>query len=496
MSHPIIEQIFTSMIDYFRIEEAKLNNYEKEHITPSLSLSKPCQIYVISSFDHNNHMIIKTHFFNFNDKQIHFIQLYQNNFPTQLKNLIENFKQNIDIQQYQPSCNPYRSLADSIIQFGRKINHSINNQLTTLHNNSKQEIILDQIRIWEFSNKIEKWDYKNEVDRLIHDIRRKAALDKKRIIDHQTKPKEDQMTEEHHAVNTLESDSEHLSGFLTCFYPPILIGELTSAIEDQILQKYGELTNVVYSTKIDNVMIVALKGGLLGVQTSNFELAKKILNAIMGATLTLGIPDYLLHKSEIAGIYFEKDTSKIHVNYIMHASSRMDLITSSLLSGERHKEHGRMQISLSDLKLVIKYSEKIYNNQETQKLSDLLLTGFTLLENDNHAQSFLTFWIIIEIHLHSVWADKLKKAKIANNIQKDLDRWPSSKILKILYVDKLVNTENYHIFKTLLCLRNKIIHQGHGITKEEANQCYKTARMIVRYKIEVVDSVHYTVIDY
>ena len=262
-------------------------------------------------------------------------------------------------------------------------------------------------------------------------------------------------------------------------------------VEDRILQNYAELKKNIYSTHIDDILVVVLKGGLVGVQTEDLDLAEKIFNTIMSTALICGIPSHLVHKGEIAGFYFVKDSSEIYLNKIMHSSFRMDMITSTL-SHEKHLGYLRMQISLSDLRLIMDYCKNIWNNSKNQKYLDLLINGFTLFENKNYSSAFLIFWTIIEIYLFSLWSDKLKLASVTKNLQKSLNRWYLNSVLDVLLVDKLITDTDYSIFKDLVVHRNNIIHEGDTITKVNVKKCYNIARSIVKKQIgitKVINSV-------
>ena len=208
--------MFFNLINNFRIQEKKLNPSKKKQIVQSNSLASPCQIYVVSSFDHNRHLIIKTHFSSLKDKQICVIQLSQNNFAIELNKLIEIFQWIKNTSPYKPKKNPHAFLIDNIIRFGQDINHfnissnrSASNHVTQIYRTS------DQIFTWDITGKIERWGFNEEF---------------------KLPP-----------IAPIVESIPGQSGLVTPFYPPILIGKLTSTVEDQILQNYDKLKECVYS---------------------------------------------------------------------------------------------------------------------------------------------------------------------------------------------------------------------------------------------------------
>ena len=491
MSQDTIEQIFSNMINYFRTEIEKLNEHEKECIQRISSLSKPCQLHVISSFDHNRYLLIKTHLPEIEDKLIHVTQLKQSGFATQLKELIEDLAWLSQKNELEPNHNIYPypdELARAIIQFGRSVYQSTHYRTTTnYHGFGLRMLIKNQVAIWEFLGKIEEWDFKKEVNRSVSGYKQDAVTREQKTIKNNTVLTQSQLPVTEQPALKNEQVSKRLSGFGTCFYPPILMGELTFTVEDQIFQKYEKLAKNVHVTKINNMVVAVSKGGLLGVQTHDPEEAEKALNTIMAVTLISGLPVYFVRKSEIADIYFEKDTLEMHASQWMVPSIRMQMFSSLVSPGIDHQEGMKTQISLSDLELIMKYCKKIWNVPENQKFLELLLNGYTFLENDSYSQSFLTSWTIIELHLYGLWAGKLTSAGVTRGIRENLNRWYLHHVLEILHVDKLITKDDYHNLKGLQKLRNDVMHEGYMITKEQAKECYRIASTFVKEKIGITD---------
>ena len=446
MSKNTIKQLFSDLIDNFREQKKKLAKSEEEQIDQRRSLSDPCQLYIISSLDRKRHLVIKTHFSTLKDKQIRFIQLSKN-FAAELNQLINNFSKIKSLGQ-SGSKNLYESLVGIIIDFGVDINRSITDPTKIVSSSPVyQHSIFGQIFTWKIVGGIEQWVSRNEF---------------------KLPP-----------VAYVVKNPPERFGLLTSFSPPVLFGKLGSVVTDRILQNYGKLKNNIYSTKIDDTPVIVLKGGLLGVETGDSALAEKIFNTIMATALICGILARLVRKWEIAGMYFEKNTSEIHLNKIMHSSFRMDMITSTF-SYNDYRSYYRMRISLSDLKMIMRCSANVWGKPNDQKYLDLIINGFTLLDDENYSSSFLIFWTIIEIYLFSLWSVKLKTAAVTNKRQLVLNRWHLSTVLEILSIDKLISDKEYHVYKSLASLRNKAIHEGYLITKKEAKKCYENAHAIIK----------------
>ena len=491
MNQDAIEQIFSSMINYFRTEIEKLNEQEKECIQTLSSLNSPCQLHIISSFDHNHHLLIKTHFSELEDKSVHTTQLKQDVFATQLREIAEdsmwsNHKKAIKSRHDIPPWSD--ELTQIIIRFGRGIYQSVNYQATAnYHGLGVQMLIHDQIAIWQFG-KMEGWDFKKEVNQFVSGYKHEADKRKKAAMKNNMMSKQGQLSTTVQTEIKNEQVSKHLPGFGTYFYPPILIGELVSTVEDQIYQRYEKLAKNVYVVKINNMTVAVSKGGVIGVQTQDSEEAEKVLNTIMAVTLVSGLSTHFVRKSEIADINFEKDTFEMHASQWMISSIRMQMFSSLMSIRMNHQEDTRVQIPLETIELIINHCKEILNAPEKQKLLELLLSGYTLLENDSYAQSFLTSWTIMELHLYSLWEDKLTSAGVTRRIREDLSRWSLYHVLEILHVDKLITEDDYSDLKRIQKLRNDVTHEGYVITKKQTEECYRIASMLVKEKTGITDA--------
>ena len=496
MSQDMIKQVFSNMVDYFRTEVEKLNNHEIKHIQVISSLNKPCQLHVVSSPTQNHHFVIKTHFYDLEDKLIRVIQLHQNNFVSQLKELIEDSvwanrenKNKFPFNGVQYPCP--NELGQAMIHFGQSIDQYNNYRTTENYSGlGVQMVISKQIVVWHILDKIEKWDFKKEVNRFVSHYKHEAATYQKDSRKHGNTQKNQLPVTKHSGINKEIPISKSLSGFGTCFYPPILIGELTPTIEEQIFRNHDGLAKNVFVTKIDGMTVAISKGGLLGIQSNDSNKAKKMLNTIMAVTLLSGLPVYSVRKSEIASIRFEENTLKMQASQWSISSIRMQIFSSLMVPRLDYREHTRAQISLADLKLTIKRCEKIWNEHENQKFADLLLNCHDLLQDGRYSQSFLTSWIIIERHLYDLWVDKLADAEISQKTRKDLNRWTLYQVLEILHVDKLITEGNYRDLRELQKFRNDVIHEGHMIAEKQAEKCYRIASTVVREKTGITDTVH------
>ena len=485
----MIKQILLDMIDYFRSRIEELSDYEKECVQTISSLSKPCQFYIVSSPDQLHHLLIKTHFPELEDKLIRVMGLHQDSLASQLKELIEDpMWANLgrehdsvhDVVRY--SCP--NILGNEIVRFGRNVaNATYSKNMSDYSRLVMERGLGKQMASWELVGKIEKWDPKKQVDQIIDRCKQKSI---RRKVENTKNNSKKQLPET--KTGETEKISNSMSGFGTYFYPSVLIGDLDLTIEEQIFQKeHMKLAKNILVTTIGDMEMAVSSGGLLGIQTDDSEKAGKALNVIMAVTLLFGLPAYSVHKSEIAKIYFEKNTHEMKGSSWSVSGIRMQVFGSLASFGMNYQAVTRIQILLNDLNTIIKGCKKVWKERKSQKSLELLLSGYTLLGGGSYSQSFITSWTIIERYLYDLWNGKLEDAKVNGNIRKDWNRWPLHYVLEVLHVDKLITEDAYRDLRCFQKLRNDAVHEGYEITKEQATNCHEEAIVLVRKEIDVMD---------
>ena len=477
------------MIDYFRTEVEKLNDEERGCIRPISSLAKPCQLNIISSFNHGHHLVIKTHFSELEDRLIRITQLGQHSFAAQLRDMIVDPKFLPQIKKAESHHGSYPcpdGLAYRIILFGRVVRSELNQASVGYHGLSLR-VAINPVAVWQLGS-MDGWDYKKVVNESINDFKADAVRRKETTMRSGASYKQPQTsTTEQAKINTTQ-ESRQPSGFGTCFYPPILIGELSSTIEAQIHQKTEPLAKNILVAKIGGMKIAVSKGGLLGVQTDDPETAEKILNVIMAVSLICGLPTSFVQKPEVAHIYFESEF-KMRASEWMMSSLRMQAFDSLVSPWMNHRGVDKEQISLDDLERIVGHCERVWSMPKNHRFLELVLSAHTFLSDDIYWQSFLSSWTVIELHIHGLWKNKLKKSDATERIICNLNRLNTNNILEVLYVDELVTKSDYQNWNKMRMLRNNVIHRGRTITKEQANECYKIARAIVKRKMKITDTV-------
>ncbi len=467
-----IESKLVRMIDTYRNEFENLSPEEKKKEQMINSLKKPCQIHLISSPYNNIHLMLITHLEKLEDKKIILINLKIDSFIKNLQEFASNSIWDIDDEEIKKfTASTFKeSIENVVINFGKRILRTSNFSPESASIGSRG-LHSPKLAIWDLAGNLAEIDFDNDAKSIVHGYKKDYVRDK------------DAKTEQ-----IRESIPDQNSGLGTFFYPPLLIGEFNPTIEEKIKEKEYELLGEnVIRTNFNDVGLVVTKGGLIGIENKNLELAEKIFNTIMATAVLFGVPLHALRSSEIADVTFDINTHTVQGSSWSSGSRRMEMFFHR---NYRQSFYGdvRNHISIKDLEGIIKNAESFIKNEEKVYLLKLFLTAFTQLSNSDFSQSFVTSWTIIEKNLYDMWMKKLVSARVSKRIREDLDRWDLYRVIEILHIDHIIPDDEYYEFRTLQSLRNEVIHEGHEVTDKMAEKCYVLAEQIVR-KITEKDNV-------
>lgn len=468
-----IENKLIEMIDIFRSEFDKLTPPEKLHEQMINSLKIPCQIFLIMSLETQTHFMIITRFDNMSDKIIKCVTLNNNTLLDQLDeieknpmwiNVTENLTHH-DItlpsqfgNSVRSSLLSYGKLVRDVINFGKI---SQNSMVTGMH------LINEKISVWNIVGDLNKIDFSTEAKKIINEYKQYYQQSEKEKLN--VKP-----------IQLTESIPNMTAGLGTYFYPPVLIGELNPSFKEQMEGKEYELMKeIILRHTFENFNLIVTRGGLIGLDISDQDMAEKVLNIIMGTALLFGINLHAVKLSEIARINIDKSSQKITGSSYSRSTLRM-MMFSMVPQHDFPEFVLRQQIKVDDLTHIIEKTKELWNNTELLNSIKLLSTSFTHLENLEYSQSFIISWTIIEMFIHNLWNKKLQSSGVTKRIREDLDRWDLYKVLEVLHLDKIVLDDEYYDMKNLNSLRNDLIHFGQQVTPKQSQHCYQLAHHFVK----------------
>ena len=457
-----IEHKMSSMIDTFRIKFDKLTSDEQKKEQMINSLKKPCQLFILSSPYNNFHLLIKTHLEEFPDKQIMLYPLKLESYLKKLENFVNNSEwEKLNSRETNVLNNTKfkNNLENIIINFGRRI---LDGEETRPPSSIRSQSLLgNRLATWDIVGNMLEIDYEEYITNQIEGYKRYYERDKNQ-----------------HTKQIKEILPNENKGFITFFDPPIIIGEFNPTFIQKINREEHTILSKNEITKkfLDDVIIIT-KGGMIGIENDDKDLAKKIFNTIMSVALVFDVPAYILNSSDLAETEFDNKTHNVN-SYSWSDSRRLDL-NLHLKNMNRLHTFRRTTISYETIMKIINAAEIIIENEEHVEYLKLLLSSNTQLNGGYNAQSFITSWIIIERDIYRMWVEKINSARVGRRIREDLERWDVHKVLEILHVDKIISNDDYVELNQLQKLRNDVIHEGQEVTQKSATTCFNLARDVI-----------------
>ena len=458
-----IEHKMLSMIDTFRIKFGELTSDEQKKEQMINSLKKPCQLFILSSPHNNLHLLIKTHLEEFPDKQIMLYPLKLESYLKKLENFVNDprwEKLNNGVTSVPNNINFKNNLENIIINFGRRISGG---EDTYPPSSIRSQSLLDnKLATWGIVGNMLEINYEKYITDQIDGYKRDYERDKNQ-----------------HTKQIKEILPNENKGFITFFDPPIIIGEFKPTLIQKINREEHTILSKNEITKkfLDDVIIIT-KGGMIGIENDDKDLAKKIFNTIMSVALIFDVPADILNSSDLAETAFDNKTHNVN-SYSWSDSRRLDSNLHFKNMNQLHTFH-RTTISFETIMKIIDAAEIIIKNEEHVEYLKLLLSSNTQLNGGYNAQSFITSWIIIERDIYRMWVEKINSARVGRRIREDLERWDVHKVLEILHVDKIISNDDYVELNQLQRLRNDVIHEGEEVTQKRATTCFNLARDVIK----------------
>ena len=458
-----IEHKMLNMINTFRIKFDNLTSDEKKKEQLINSLKKPCQLFIISSPYNNFHLLIKTHIVTLPDKQIMLYPLKSESWLKKLEDFVNEPKwENLSNGEMNVSNRDdfKNNLERIIINFGQSVLKGYNDTYSS-SSIASQLLHDEKLATWDIVGNMLEIDYEKYITDQIDDYKRDYKRSKNQ-----------------HTVQIQEIPSNENKGFATFFDPPIIIGEFNPTITQKInREERTMLSKNEIVKKFQDDAIIITKGGMIGIENKNKDLAEKIFNTIMAVALIFNVPAYVVNSSDLAEVIFDNKTHNIN-SYSWSTSRRLDTNLDFRNINQLHTFH-RKKISVDTITKIMDIAEIIIKNDEYTEYLKLLLSSNTQLNSDQNTQSFITSWIIIERDIYRMWSEKINSARVNRRIREELERWDVHKVLKILYLDKIISSDDYAELSELQKLRNDVIHEGEEVTKKRATNCFNLAHNII-----------------
>lgn len=273
-------------------------------------------------------------------------------------------------------------------------------------------------------------------------------------------------------------------GYGSYFYPPVWVGKKPE--KDFKLEALGTdyVVPEAFDIEFSGRRITVNSNGFVGLQTDDKTAAQKSLNIIFGIAALSGVDCFKANESDVQEIRFEPKSSKIffqsELPYFSLRSylSGMDRISS--ISELRNLPVEKVQEIISRAELT--------NNHEISADVLLWFEAHDHFINDEHDQSFVMNWIVIERHIYRLLTELTRVGRLSENKRKKLERSDVAFLLVFLSVTGCIDEKVYGILAELNHHRNQLVHKGVSISRESSKRCLRCSQRIITKLVRDVES--------
>jgi len=275
-----------------------------------------------------------------------------------------------------------------------------------------------------------------------------------------------------------------LDGYGTYFYPPIWVGEIPKLSFIEKVHKRSIFSEKIIDIYYKGKILIIENDGFICVGESNKKEAITILNEIMASAVFVGTPAFMINEVELSKVKIDlKDKT------IIQKITTINSMRTKLGNQWDQNPFTDRTLFLSKKKLVdlFKASELLTSDEDLKNFLLFYLESFTHIQNYLYSQSFLISWLIVERYLSLLWEKEVVE-KVENNKRKkklkNSVRWSSDYIIESLNFLGVISNDNYKKLMKLKKKRNRIVHNGEGCTKEEAENCLDISNKILMGGLE------------
>jgi len=339
----------------------------------------------------------------------------------------------------------------------------------------QSQVIGSHVWVHLFSGNIAQLDYVTEANSRIQGIKSQLAYSKGL-----------QQTQ----VEPIQPHPPIPQGYGVHFFPPIVVGKKPKLTASEILR--GRSTAFLgdekaFDTQFNEFPVIVNKDGFIFVAISQKDVALKVLNTIMAVGMLVGLEFLAVREHELSDVSYSEESKRI-TGYSFKGSTIRSVLFEERWGKPIYLDYKKEEISESIVLGIIKAASDIFREHKMDDELRLLVEAYTHLNNAEYAQSFIMSWSVIERHLSGLWRKKLNEKNLDNDrVSKLLNtvQWSTDYLLEVLSLSGDLSDLEYDTFMDMKGKRNKFIHFGKQIAKEDAERCLSLAKDIVTRKLNL-----------
>ncbi|MCD6583171.1 MAG: hypothetical protein J7K71_00565 [Candidatus Omnitrophica bacterium] len=461
----------------FRKEYNKLLNLEKSKINNLDNLSPPLQIEVIiiknQQLQIEHQLFIFTHFEDKEDLDIAIHEIDSCEAIEKLQEILKDEKW----QRKLPEGECYLIKDEAKNKFATIIEGFFVNMLQDFKGHILNSVFS---KPKEFSPRIMGKTYLTKdsfVWQALGDVRKKEAKEIAiKIIEEAKKSAQVQ-------PQPAPPPSPRIKGFGTYFYPAIWIGKIPEpSFRERIFETSMPLfPKKAFDAEYKGFKVVVNENGFIAIGVEDKNQALKMLNEIMATALLLNYPFYAIRELELGEAEIDQEKLTICSTSISLISLRTALFEEQWMPKQRYSYifREKKEIPKEELIKAIKQAEVLTKDEMVAEFLTYLLESYTYLQTSEYNQSFIISWITIEKYLSFRWKDFLKEKEIVSKRKEKLEDWTIGQFLEALNFAGKITDEQYKSFIEMKKKRDKFVHEGQQISKEDAEKCFKVCSSII-----------------
>jgi hypothetical protein len=267
-------------------------------------------------------------------------------------------------------------------------------------------------------------------------------------------------------------------------FPPIWIGSQPKLTfrEKATGGRLRFFPETVFHGTYKNRLIVATDDGFIVVADTDRIKAAGILNEIMAVRLLDGNPVFSFREREVAEATIDPDTKELNSMGIPDNSLRARLMEERWNPSRTPPFQKRDIVTVDELNTWVERAERITQDSELADSLRFLLEAYTHLEDSRYMESFVLSWLVVEKHLYAAWKRLLKEEGLPRMRRDKLANpggWTIDHVIESLNLLKQISAEEYRKLIVMKVLRNDIIHEGEGVSKQQAEEAFEAAERIL-----------------
>jgi hypothetical protein len=481
-----LKNYLIKIIDEFRKEYDKLDDFERKYIAPNTIYSVPCQIEIFWVSEPSEfQLFVLLHDPDRQDKEIIINGPFNaNQIAGKVIGIMDEPRWRKKAPYTEDSWSSFSDVGDKECKYSDVFVGHFSTFLNVIRQTVSQSFPTGLI----FSRVMGETDYcvifKGNIAKLPP-----SELDQKSSIEYAKQyaaSRKSGLILDVVQSKTAEKEKNERKFFGSYYYPGARIGNNVELTFKEKLEGPNtfEYPRYEYGFTFNGRMGFFDRYGLLLIESESEPEAIKIINTIFGISIIHGIEAFSVRKSDILETEIPLDyiPSDQPLGSYSRKISEITGHTPNFFAGMK-----RTQITLEKMQEIIKVSEKVFRNEKLNESLSFLLESSTHLKNSEFSQAYIFCWLIVEQYISREFGTLLpekKEIERKTGKNKDPNKMGTSRKLNMLRSEGKLNDQEYSFLTEYNKKRNDFVHSGKTIKESDSKNLFKFAFEIIQNEIK------------